>query len=766
MIQIIKLRSGMADTGIRVSDPRDLFTKNLASQFHEDDRYNLFFTTADCSEGEKARIFESLRLIYWDIDKIGLHRPDKIFTVACKILGIDPAKSVCVASGHGVHIYCLLPTPLFDKTYFQQVRNTYKFVATTLEAGLLEAGLNGKVDTQVWDSARVMRLPFTINRKPNLEDVAVTVVQGNLEEQENPLTRWAKINSDTQMDPELFQKYPTPDTKGVLEGCEFLKWCAENPAEVSEPQWFSEVGIVSFLPNGAEIMQARAAEDKARYSHTETAAKIEAASKGGPHTCKKVAEVSDKCKTCKFNGKLTSPIQIVSEDYIQTKDKGFYFRNTNAQGVTKLTPDYEGLIKYFKKTMNPIRIGERFYFFDSEKYKLLDRYGIEGFAMDNFNPQPSAAYMKEFKGRILANIKSPFTQEELEERNRGFINFKNGILNTRTLSLMPHSPKYFFRGVLPYNYDKDARCLEFDKFINEITQGDNQCQQSLLEFSGYCLSGDRYWHQKALVLYGPTAANGKSTFTRILQRVVGKENYSTVSVKDFNDGNRAVLMDGKLMNVSEETPDYAMKHPDTFKKVTGEGEILGYMKYVDTYSFVSRAKIVMTCNTLPDSYDKTNALVRRLLIIPFNRKFEEAEYDYAIDDKLNSEKSGIFNKMLAAYKEAVSRGTFTTPDKSIEQLKEYREDNDMVLQFVNEKLTVLKDYGQDDFCQTSELYEKFRVYHESYGSGKCMGRTHFLKTLGLHIPDLKTKRCKVSRINGKIVRGTLGILIDEPLPET
>ncbi|MCK5231354.1 MAG: hypothetical protein KAR13_13865, partial [Desulfobulbaceae bacterium] len=51
---------------------------------------------------------------------------------------------------------------------------------------------------------------------------------------------------------------------------------------------------------------------------------------------------------------------------------------------------------------------------------------------------------------------------------KNLINCKNGMLDIKTWELLPHSPEYYSTIQMPVNYDPDAKCRRFLRFLREI----------------------------------------------------------------------------------------------------------------------------------------------------------------------------------------------------------------------------------------------------------------------------------------------------------
>ena len=134
----------------------------------------------------------------------------------------------------------------------------------------------------------------------------------------------------------------------------------------------------------------------------------------------------------------------------------------------------------------------------------------------------------------------------------GYINFKNGILHIASRTLKPHTPEMGFKYVLPYDYNPNSTCPNFEKFLKDITLDDVELSNIILEYMAYAISGiDPFWGQKALIMVG-NGSNGKSTLIQAMQDLVGPMSYSTVTLTQMANENMRETLVNKLFNISEE----------------------------------------------------------------------------------------------------------------------------------------------------------------------------------------------------------------------
>ena len=98
-----------------------------------------------------------------------------------------------------------------------------------------------------------------------------------------------------------------------------------------------------------------------------------------------------------------------------------------------------------------------------------------------------------------------------------WLNMHNGTLVIRsdgTVTLRKHRKEDLFRYTLPYSYDPQAECPQWDNFIDRVLPAPD-AQQLLREFIGYILMSDHRL-EKMLLLYGE-GLNGKSVTLEVVE---------------------------------------------------------------------------------------------------------------------------------------------------------------------------------------------------------------------------------------------------------
>jgi len=750
----------------RAKSVPDLFHNldGVLQKIPEQDRWNLFYTLANCKEGKRE--FDSLSVIAFDIDGINKKYLESYIEVILSRLKLSRSEVGIVSSGHGLHFLIGIKTPITSKEEFKSLKPHYKAVCTQINKAMFDAGLIGSTDTTIFEPRRILRLPRTINRKPSKVDVLSELMQSNITPLEfnlKTISGLPDISETAQLNIRVLAKYPRVDSTAIMDGCDFLKHCKTRPNEISEHQWYAALSITGRMndestKDGYEWSHELSKGYKG-YDPDETDQKIEQAlESSGPRTCDNINSMWTGCGQCDNKDKVSSPILLRGKDAIPTEHTGFH--NQPFTGKGKPTPNYEDLARFFARdtTYKGLDDSGMVHIWSKDHYESMGRLRLEEFAQTHFNPAARSNMTKEFAARVArSNLK---TMDWWTERTKGKINFKNGYLDVRSHNFMPHDPDMGFRYVLPYSYDPTAKAPSFEKMLGMITENDQARINVLLEFMGYALSNDDCWTQKALLLVGD-GANGKSTLLDILRELAGYGNYTSYAMKQLNESeyNRQGL-DGKLFNISEETPTKAMADNSLFKSLATGDEVQARAPYKEPYFFKSLAKLIFSANELPGSTDTSYGYWRRLIVVPFNATFTKdmPGYDPHIGLKLKKELSGIFNLVMAGYQRLIKQQKFSTSAQIDDALEDYRLDNDTVFRWFGENMTVHTNGGYDEnFTPMRTMYDNYKFEVQSDG-GYPVTMQKFAKTLRKLVPGYE-RRYKRPVVNQKRVRGLQGVSI-------
>ncbi len=93
---------------------------------------------------------------------------------------------------------------------------------------------------------------------------------------------------------------------------------------------------------------------------------------------------------------------------------------------------------------------------------------------------------------------------------RNIITFSNGLMDLDNPSdLIPHTAKWCSTFCSPFAYEPSKTCPNWEKFLCDVFEGDQDRMALVQEFFGYCLSSDTSL-QKAMILVGkPRSEKGQ-----------------------------------------------------------------------------------------------------------------------------------------------------------------------------------------------------------------------------------------------------------------
>lgn len=308
-------------------------------------------------------------------------------------------------------------------------------------------------------------------------------------------------------------------------------------------------------------------------------------------------------------------------------------------------------------------------------------------------------------------------RENHQETSTNFIAFRNGLFNIYDDSFIPFTPEHIITNMIDWDYNPQAYDEMTDNTLSRISCNDESIRALLEEAVGYCLFR-RNELGKAFILTG-SGSNGKSTFLNMIRNMLGKRNISSLDLKKLGDRFSTVMMFGKLANIGDDISDEFMVDSSVFKKIVTGETIDAEQKGQPKFEFEPYVKLFFSANNIPrmGKGRDSSAILRRLIIIPFEARFDKSDPDYVpfIGDKLKTQEATEYLIQLGikGLKRVLENKQFTQSDKVKKELEEYEEANNPIIGFVkfcdseetvieNETThTIYKKY--QEFCITNNL---------------------------------------------------------------
>jgi len=278
------------------------------------------------------------------------------------------------------------------------------------------------------------------------------------------------------------------------------------------------------------------------------------------------------------------------------------------------------------------------------------------------------------------------------------INCANGELwigDDGGVELRPHIHASYLRHCLDVAYDPAAKCPKYDSALRAIFSKASDPKSMVRhwnELTGYIISSRR--NIPLIVVLQGGGGNGKTRLMQTVSRLLGRDQVCAIRIETLGT-NRfiAASLLGKSLLLDDDVRA-GIKLPDgELKKVSEEKEITGERKFGDPFNFVGRALPILACNGTPSLSDMSHGMLRRLMVIPFDRTFtQEDRRTGRIDDDpalfpaiWATEMPGVLNRALRGLRRLMERGGFRHPQAVIEAKEEWLRQANPLPAFIEER---------------------------------------------------------------------------------
>ena len=398
------------------------------------------------------------------------------------------------------------------------------------------------------------------------------------------------------------------------------------------------------------------------------------------------------------------------------------------------------LAKHLSETRDVYYGGESFLIYENGVYNISGEKEAGRIIMDYMLPNYcTMASIRDCRDQWDILVSMDF---DVFNRNPYLVNVRNGLLDIRDMSFKEHTPSYLSTVQLNVEYNPQAHCPQFEKFLNEVL--DCRLIPLVQEILGYLLTTNTS-AQKSFVLLGP-ARTGKSTLLWVVEYLLlGKKNVSNIPWQEIGDKFKTAELLGKLANVFSDLPSKSIDDTGIFKVVTGEDYLMAEKKNKNPFKFRPFARLVFSCNELPKNYvDRTEGFYRRLIIVPFNRQIDKNKIDKALKYKFQREKEGILNWALEGLKRLYENNfEFSENELTDDVKKEYKRENNNVISFVEECCEIDSLFS----CSRIEIYESYKEFCGEAGL-KALSQIKFNKELECNFNVTRARSGKLRLWNG------------------
>lgn len=415
---------------------------------------------------------------------------------------------------------------------------------------------------------------------------------------------------------------------------------------------------------------------------------------------------------------------------VKTKNK------SEVVGKTPSTVSNFSLSRIIMESQIIINLNDTLYIWDTIKkhyVPFINEYAdkiIRNAIPDKYKNKINNHSIKEILNWIKASDSIPLIKRN-DLNNKSFIAFKNGIFDIKTRKLISHNSKYFFTSINNIKYPKKSiqNGEEFENFMSVITNGDSNLYLRIQELFGYVISEIR--DVKYIPYFLGPKDTGKSVVLKLLEHLVGEDNYTNIGFEQLNKDEYLAELIGKRLNTCGETSEISLNKLDTLKKLSGNDSLMARSLFGNPIKFINRAVLVFAGNHLPQLKvkDASNAFIQRLLIIPFNNPIAKHHQDICLVDKLIKESKYIANWAIEGLlRWQKNNYQFTNCTTTDEILHNYFRSNNSIECFIQDCCTLdcssktynhILENAYHEYCQNFEIIpstnKAFHKYLKSLG---------------------------------------------------
>ena len=279
------------------------------------------------------------------------------------------------------------------------------------------------------------------------------------------------------------------------------------------------------------------------------------------------------------------------------------------------------------------------------------------------------------------------------------INCMNGTYDIERGTFFAPRQKDLCTKMTAVNYTPDAECPLFLRCLSQwfydsrSATVDQEMIGYLQAMAGYACSG--MVREELIWIHVGGGLNGKTTFTKVLQRILGDYAGQAEPEMLMSNGDKtspgalsslAQLRGLRLVLASESDSDDALS-PSMLKRVASRGRIRAKLMRQDTFEYELSHKLWLDTNHMMSVRDRDDGTWRRMRIIRWLNKIADKDIISNLDDKLWAEREGIFQWMLRGAQRWFLHGALSAahePPRVKQEVASFRADQDWFAAFMSE----------------------------------------------------------------------------------
>lgn len=393
----------------------------------------------------------------------------------------------------------------------------------------------------------------------------------------------------------------------------------------------------------------------------------------------------------------------------------------------------------------------------SKKKALAELDPLQTIAFNNYE---SALEYKAFavKRRDTKNISAALKEAtpmllispEILDSDEFLLNTPSCTLDLRTGDMRDHNGMDYITKQTTVDPSEVGRELWLET-LDTIFVGDQELIDYVQKIVGLCCVGKVY--VEALIIAFGEGSNGKSTFWNVISRVLGTYGGS-MSADILTVGCRRNVKPelaeakGKRMLIAAELEEGMRLSTSNVKQLCSTDKVVGEKKFKDSFDYIPTHTLILYTNHLPKVGASDKGTWRRLIVIPFLAKIQGTGDKKNFADHLFHEAGGAILQWILEGAKAVIADDFhfTLPQKVLDAIQTYKENNDWLGAFLEECCELDVTFTE----KSGELFAEYRAYclrmgeyarstSDFYSALEFAGFTRKRKKQGVFVRGLRLK---------------------------
>ncbi len=361
--------------------------------------------------------------------------------------------------------------------------------------------------------------------------------------------------------------------------------------------------------------------------------------------------------------------------YVISTNKWLLWKSKGWQWCEKEEPH-----QYAKMVSNQLMQDAQVVFnIDSDKGKRLIQHAITSHNLPRIEAMLKLAVSE-------PNMAATIT--ELDE-NPNLLGVNNGVVDLKTGQLLVNDPSMRITRFCNADYHSGATCDRWLTFLNEVFNGDIDTIETIQRALGYTLTGE-ITEEVMFICFG-FGSNGKSVFNNVVATIYGdyaRMAPSTIlTVRRSDDASPrndlAALAGSRYASVNELQAGDKLDE-QIVKQLAGREPISARFLHKEFFEYIPTFKTWLRTNHKPIITGDDDGIWRRLVLIPFSRKFKDHEKDPFLQEKLLKERDGILMWLVEGALKWRKDGLKLSP-KILAEHNSYRTESDLLGEFIGDK---------------------------------------------------------------------------------